>query len=154
MESIRPDHIGILTISGRGLSSTRTDVNVRNLRLTLDEPPERGGADLGPTPPEALLAALIGCTNRISHKIAEANGVEIQHMTVELEAAFDRKGVNLEEEINVPLPAIELKIEITTNAIDSSIEKLKTDLRKFCPISKIIRQSGTQITEVWSVRRP
>ena len=43
------------------------------------------------TPPETLLAALIGCTSRISHKIAAKHGVEIQDMAVDLEARFDRK---------------------------------------------------------------
>ncbi len=48
-----------------------------------------------PTPPETLLATQIGCTSRISHKIAAKHGVEIQDMAVDLEARFDRKGVNL-----------------------------------------------------------
>ena len=51
-------------------------------------------------------------------------------------------------------PEVTLKIDITTDADDASVEKVKTDLARFCPISKVIRQSGTKINEVWTVTRP
>ncbi|MGB2325174.1 MAG: LysR family transcriptional regulator, partial [Pseudomonadales bacterium] len=38
--------------------------------FAIDEPIERGGTNLGPTPTDAALAALIGCTNVIGHKCA------------------------------------------------------------------------------------
>ena len=107
-----------------------------------------------PTPPETLLAALIGCTSRISHKIAAKHGVEIQDMAVDLEVRFDRKGVNLEVEIDVPIIAITLNIDMTTDALDDAVETIKSDLREFCPISKIIRASGTEITEIRTDQRP
>ena len=87
-------------------------------------------------------------------KIAAKLGVAIQDMAVDLEARFDRKGVNLEIEIDVPIIAITLNIDITTDAPDDAVEIIKSDLRKFCPISKIIRVSGTEITEILTVQRP
>ena len=153
MEQSSADFISTFELTGTGVSSARTDVTFRGLSITIDEPPERGGANMGPTPPEAVLAALAGCTNRITHKIAQANGIEIANLTIGLEAAFNRKGVNLREEIEIPFPSIKLSIEVTTNADDAAVEKLKADLRKFCPVSKILRRSGTEITEVWTVRR-
>jgi uncharacterized OsmC-like protein len=154
METSADDNITVMKLSGTGRSDARTDVRVRGLDFTIDEPAERGGADLGPTPPEALLAALIACTNRIARKIAAAEGIAIQNLTVDLEAAFDRRGVNLKHEVDIPFTAIALAIEVTTDADAAALEKLKTDLRKFCPISKIIRRAGTEITEHWTVRRP
>ncbi|MEM9683224.1 MAG: hypothetical protein AAF942_08160, partial [Pseudomonadota bacterium] len=59
----------------------------------------------------------------------------------------------MEEEIDVPFPEILLTIDMVTNADDALLERLKTDLARFCPISKVIRQSGTEITEVWNVSR-
>lgn len=143
------DRVAAMTMAGTGVSSTRTDVSFRGLQLTIDEPPARGGEDAGPTPPVAMLAALIGCTNRISHKIAEANGVRHWEMTVGLEATFDRSGVNLVEEVDIPFR----RINLTIDATDAEVDKIKTDLRKFCPISKILRQAGTEIEEEWTVRR-
>lgn len=148
------DNITIMNMTGRGISNARTDIAVRGMTFVIDEPPERGGNDDGPTPPETLLSALVGCTNRISHKIAAKIGVEIQDMEIDLEATFDRKGVNLEFEVDVPIIAITMKILMTTDAPDDAIDTIKSDLRKFCAISKIIRGSGTEITEIWTVQRP
>ena len=122
--------------------------------MVIDEPLERGGSGEGLSPTQTMLAALIGCTNRISRKIAAANGVGVQAMSVDAEAKFDRRGADMKEEIAVPFPEIDLTISLTTDADDAAIEIVKTDLAKFCPISKVIRESGTKITEHWIINRP
>ena len=45
------------------------------------------------------MAALVGCTNVITHKVARKNGVDIKSMNIRLEAQLDRRGVTLQEEI-------------------------------------------------------
>jgi uncharacterized OsmC-like protein len=45
------------------------------------------------------MAALVGCTNVITHKVAHKNGVDIKSMNIRLEAQLDRRGVTLQEEI-------------------------------------------------------
>lgn len=154
MVTIRPKTVVTLKVHGTCTTHARTDVSMRDINMTIDEPTDRGGTNEGPSPTETLLASLTGCTNRITHKVADANGVDIQDMSVDVEAKFDRRGTQLEEEINVPFPEITLKIDITTDADEASIEKVKTDLARFCPISKVIRQSGTKINEIWTVSRP
>jgi putative redox protein len=54
----------------------------------------------------------------------------------------------------VPFPKIRLVINVTTDASEADIEKVKADLHRFCPISKVVRNSGTDIEEVWNVTRP
>jgi len=103
---------------------------------------------------ETMLAALAGCTNRITHKIAAERGVDIADMSVDVEALFDRRGVTLAEEVDIPFPEIKLTIELTTGADDRTMEAVKTDLHRFCPISKVIRQAGTTILETWTIKRP
>lgn len=154
MVTIRPKTVIDLKLHGACTSDTRTDISVRNLEFPIDERLERGGTNAGPSPTETLMAALAGCTNRITHKCADAHGVEIAAMSVDVDGKFDRRGSSLEEEIDVPFPEVTLKIAITTDADDAAIEKVKTDLAKFCPISKVIRQSGTKIKEIWTVTRP
>ena len=116
MNAPESEFITTMHMTATGVSSERTDVRVRGIELTIDEPPERGGANAGATPPETLLAALAGCTNRISHKIAQARGIQIADMTIEVEAAFDRRGVNLEKDVEIPLTRVNLVIELTTDA--------------------------------------
>jgi putative redox protein len=131
----------------------RTDIATRDVRSVIDEPKERDGTNMGLTPVETMVAALIGCTNVISHKCARKHGVEFKAMSIEAESTLDRRGTQLLEEIEVPLPKIRLVINVTTDASEADVEKVKTDLHRFCPIAKVVRNSGTQIEEIWNVTR-
>lgn len=154
MVKITPKTVVTMKLQGTCTSHSRTDIAVRDQQITIDEPEVRGGTNQGPSPTETMLAALIGCTNVIAHKVASKNGVQIDAMSVSAEAKFDRRGVTLVEEVAVPFPEITLRIDVTTDAGEMAIEKLKTDLAKFCPVSKVIRESGSKINELWTISRP
>ncbi len=141
-------------VQGKCVSHTQTDISVRDLGTIIDEPPERGGTNLGPTPTETLLAALIACTNVISNKCAKNLGIEYETVSIDAEATFDNRGTRLLEEVDVPYPKIKLSISVKTPASDEEMVLLKSDLQKFCPLAKIIRGSGTDIEEIWHVERP
>jgi uncharacterized OsmC-like protein len=100
-----------------------------------------------------MVAALIACTNVISHKCAKKHGVELKAMTINAESTLDRRGTQLLAEIEVPFPKIRLVIDVTTDASVADMEKVKADLHRFCPVSKVIRNSGTELEEVWNVTR-
>jgi putative redox protein len=141
-------------LEGRCASHSRTDVSVRDRTVVIDEPAERGGTNQGLTPTETMMAALIGCTNVITHKVAARNNVAIKSMNVRLEAQFDRRGVMLQEELDVPFPSATLYIDLETDADASTVEKVKRELAMFCPVSKVFRAAGVDLKEVWNVSRP
>ena len=149
--AIRPKTVVTMKMEGHAASHARTDISVRDLNVVIDEPEARGGTNQGFSPTETLMAALVGCTNVITHKIAHKHGIDIKAMDVRVEAQFDRRGVILEEEIAVPFPEVRLIVDLTTDASPEAVEMVKTELAKFCPVSKVIRQSGTVITEEWNV---
>jgi putative redox protein len=128
-------------------------IAVRDVRTVIDEPQEREGTNMGPTPTETMVAALIACTNVISHKCAKKHGVELKAMTIDAESTLDRCSTQLLEEIEVPFPKIRLLVDVTTDASEADLEKVKADLHRFCPISKVVRNSGTELEEVWNVKR-
>jgi uncharacterized OsmC-like protein len=111
-----------MKLDGNCASHSRTDVSARDVRATIDEPAERGGSNQGLTPTETLMASLIGCTNVITHKVAAKNGVSIESMHVRLEAQFDRGGVTLQEEVEVPFPSVTLYIDLVTGAEAGSVD--------------------------------
>ncbi len=154
MADVKPKMLITMKLEGTCPSHARTDVLVGSNEITIDEPVARGGTDLGPSPTETLVAALIACTNVIGHRVAESHGVHFQAMSVDAEAQFDRRGVSLTAEVDVPFPEILLKIKVTTEAGEDAMQKVKDDLAKFCPRAKVLRQAGTVIDEVWTVNRP
>ncbi len=130
-------------------SHSRSDVEIRNLNFAIDEPEERGGTNAGPTPTDTALAALIGCTNVIGHKCAAKLGVDIGHLEISANCAFDRRGVTLEEEIDVPFRRIELTIRSHGPAEQAALDMVAREVRKYCPLSKLYSQAGTEIVEDW-----
>ena len=153
MVKIKPKKSRIIEMSGKCITSKRTDTEVRGIKMIIDEPESVGGTNLAPTPVETTIAALLGCTNVITHKIAEANNINIKNMSIDAEALFNQMGTGLMEEVNVPMMEIKLHINITTNASIEEINILKRDLPRFCAVSKIFRQSGTEIIENWTINR-
>ena len=151
---VKPKLQVVAKLDGQCVTHARTDVSVRDVKVTIDEPAERGGTNQGLSPTETLMAALIGCTNVIGHKVAHKNGVKIDAMHVRLEMDFDRRGVTLTEEVEVPFPAGRLYVDVTTDADDAAIATVKRELAMFCPVSKVFRAAGTKLEEIWTVKRP
>lgn len=151
MAEIKLKTVVDMNLKGVVESHARTRVTTRDVNTVIDEPTMRGGTNMGLTPTDTLMAALIGCTNVISQRIAHNKGVEFADMTVDVKAQFDRRGASLEEAIAVPFPEITLTITGRSNATPQQIEEIKQDLAKFCPISVVIRAAGTRINEVWNI---
>jgi len=153
MVTVHEKLLTTMRLQGSCPTHARTEVRAGDHELVIDEPKSRGGTDLAPSPLETLIASLIGCTNVILNKIARRDGVAVDSLRVEAEAVLDRRGVTLQEEVLVPFPTIKLAITFSSDAEDAKIERLKSDLGRFCPVSKILRQSGSKIQEAWNVSR-
>ncbi len=130
-------------------SHALANIKVRDLEFAIDEPLERGGTNLGPTPTDTVLAALIGCTNVIGHKCAKNLGIDIGHLEISAMCEFDRTGVTLSDEIEVPFQKVVLTILTSGEATDDQLQTLKVEVAKYCPVSKLFRNSGTIIEENW-----
>lgn len=141
-------------INGVAENHSLTVLKTRDLLDISDEPAERGGTNEGFAPTEFFLAALIACSNVISHKIAKKNDIHLRSMEISLDAGFNRLGVTLQEEVDLPFPDINLRIATSTDASDEKIEILKRDLPRFCPVAKMISAAGTTINTEWIISRP
>jgi len=53
----------------------------------------------------------------------------------------------------VPFPTVKLVLDVNTNASDEQLEIIREKLPRFCPVSMVMRQSGTHIIEEWKVTR-
>lgn len=154
MVTVKQKTVVTQKLTGEAKSHSLTEVKSRDVSSLIDEPAERGGTNKGLTPTETLMASLIGCTNVIFHKTADANGVHVHVLNIRLESQFDRRGVTLQEEIAVPFPKITMYIDLKTDADEAKVAKARRELNMYCPVSKVIRASGTELEEIWTVQRP
>jgi len=130
-------------------SHSLSNIHVRDLDFQIDEPAERGGTNAGPTPTETLVSALIACTNVIGHKCAQSLEIDIGHLNFEVECDFDRRGVMLSEEVDIPFAAIRMNIKYDGKASADDISRLQPEIAKYCPVSKVFKAAGTVIEEHW-----
>jgi len=140
-----------LAVDAHCPSHSKADISVRELNFCIDEPVARGGTNEGPTPTDTALAALVGCTNVIGHKCADKLGIDIGTLDINVVADFDRRGVTLAEEIDVPFAAVNLTVRSHGKANQAELDQVAKEVAKFCPLSKLFREAGTVVTEDWSV---
>lgn len=130
-------------------SHARADITVRDVGFSIDEPVERGGTNTGPTPTDTALAALIGCTNVIGHKCAKAQNVDIGTLQISAVCDFDRRGVTLEEEIEVPFQSVTLTVVASGTADQAGLDLVAQETEKYCPLSKLFTAAGTKLEVNW-----
>ena len=153
MTTAKPKTIVRSKITGEAETHARTLLKVRDLVDVSDEPVERNGTNEGFAPTEFFLGSLAACSNVISHKIAKKNDINLESMDILIDASFNRLGVTLQEEIDLPFADIQLRIEVSTDASDEQMEVIKRDLPKYCPVAKMIEAAGTKIDTEWVIRR-
>ncbi|WP_238113956.1 OsmC family protein [Yoonia sp. I 8.24] len=127
----------------------RTEIPVRDLNVIIDEPIERGGTNLGATPTEMAMSALIACTNVIGHKNARRLGVDLGDVTIDANCQFDRRGVLMEDEIDIPFPAVTLTVNCNTTASQEELTAVGLETAKYCAIAKLFEAAGTELTVNW-----
>lgn len=137
--------------SAVGQTHSRSHVRIRDVYHIIDEPLERDGTNLAPSPTETMMSALLGCTNVISKKIAKKHGLVFGRMTMDMSYDFNRLGTMLMEEVEVPFNNVVVDISVETNGTEAQVAAVAQELEKYCPVAKVFRAAGMTITENWSV---
>lgn len=127
-----------------------TQIRTRGHSFVVDEPPFRHGTDVGPTPLETMLGALMSCTHVIAARIAHERGVRLEFGKMSCLGLLDHRGIDKEADVPVPFPRIELDIAVRTDMDPATIEDFKQELESRCPMSVILRQAGTEIVQNWT----
>lgn len=140
-----------ISVSGKAVSADRTDIVARGHRMVIDEPPERGGSDAGPTPLETLMAALAGCTTVILNKIAAERGWQVADLAVEVTGQLDPRGVRQGVKVPVVFPTIALTLTGRMVGADIDLDAVSGELARRCPVSALLRDAGSVIEERWTI---
>lgn len=147
--AIKPKTKMTIKLNGKGTSHSRSEIDIDGNTVVIDEPVARGGTNEGPSPTATAYAALVGCTNVIGHKCAHHLGIDIGNMTFEMEVDFDRRGVLLMEEVDVPFTAVRLQVTTHGSATQAEVDRVAEETAKFCAISKLFEAAGTDLDIQW-----
>jgi putative redox protein len=112
-----------------------TEIHVRQHALRGDEPPDKGGADLGPTPKELLLGSLGACTGITLRMYAKRKGWPLTGVSVELAL-----------EAEAQKPAIDCRVALHGPLAPEQRERL-LQIAHACPVHKMLT-GGVSVSTV------
>jgi putative redox protein len=127
-------------VTRRSGQTYTTDIQIRGHQLIADEPSEKGGEDLGPTPVELLMASLASCTAitlemYASRKEWPLKGVSIE-ITKELDPESPYKADLLRQRIRLDGP------------LDADQRARLLVIAGRCPVHRLIADGPRMIEEL------
>lgn len=109
-------------------------VQARNFTLTIDEPKELGGIDLGMNPVEALLGSLGACQAIVARVYAQKFNVELNDFRVEVEGDIDLDGFFGLSDVRPGYSEIRYRFVIDSPSSREDIDGLIAHLQAHCPV--------------------
>jgi uncharacterized OsmC-like protein len=140
------------SVAAVGITPSCLQIEYEGHRIHTDEPPARGGTDVGPPPFDSFIAMLTGCSHVILGLIAEELGVRIVDMKMTLDTELDTSGILGLAEITKPVEHIDLRLNFATDASADQLAVMQATLKKRCPVNVVLTQAGIEIAEQWTVR--
>ena len=106
----------------------RHAIRIRDHQLTVDEPADKGGEDMGPSPQELLAASLASCTAITMEMYAQRKGWDIGGVEVEAEYTPAERGCPTKFTLTLRLPS---------DISEEQVERLRVIAAK-CPIHRVL----------------
>lgn len=142
--------MAIKTISAKGEMNAgmRIEVQCGNHRLVMDQPKNAAGQDLGPTPLEAILAAVAGCFGTIGRLVAHQQKIELRGMRFEIEADYDPAGLlGRDPDVRPGFQELRVKVGIDADLSQEEKQALLEQIEKRCPVADNLTY-GTRLVSV------
>jgi uncharacterized OsmC-like protein len=125
--------------TSRQAAGVRSNVQIRDFTVPVDEPPALGGINSAPNPVEYALAALATCQEITYRLHADALGIPLDGVAVSLEGDIDLRGFfGVDEKIRPGFLAIRGTVELTSSAPESELQRLRTYVDAHCPVLDLI----------------
>jgi putative redox protein len=106
----------------------RHTVQVREHQLTVDEPVDAGGEDMGPDPRELLAVSLASCTAITIEMYAARKGWDVGHIEVDVEYCPAERGAPTKFQLVMRLP---------DDLPEEQVERLRIIAAK-CPVHRAL----------------
>lgn len=138
--------IARLTASASNAKSPRSEVHVRHFKAVVDEPTQRGGTDMGPTPLEYVLLGLAGGVGVSFRLVAQGMQFAYDAIHVDVEADFDSRGRYGVSGVKPFFQACRVRVVLDTNEPDERLEGAAERFERTSPIENLLRSAGVDLT--------
>lgn len=127
-------------VNAKSENATKTVVEARTFKITIDEPKNLGGTDAGANPVEYLLAALSGCLSVVGHLVAKEMGITLRGITFSVSGDLDpAKFMGKSDQGRAGYQAITVAVSPDADADKATLEKWLGTVESRCPVSDNIK---------------
>ncbi|MBT5330457.1 MAG: OsmC family protein [Porticoccaceae bacterium] len=129
----------------------RCNVEMEGHITVIDEPPERGGTNMGATPLLHMSAALASCQTVQIAKVAES--MRLNFGEIKIDATIDTgRGDGREDGARIiRIVGAKMVVSIETDASEKKIERLKRLAVDRCPIGALLDDAGVEPEIIWQI---
>lgn len=128
------------TVKSELVGGFRSRVSVRDFVVTVDQPVSFGGENSGPKPTELVLAALAACQEVTYRLYADALGIALDRVRVELRGRADLAGfLDVEKGVRPGLQEVRGTVYLESPAPRADLERLKEAVERHCPVLDDLR---------------
>lgn len=123
------------TVGAELTESLKMDVDIRQHRITVDEPTALGGTDEGPNPVELVLAALTTC-QAITYRVwAMKLGIALESVNVEADGDIDLRGFfGVDDTVRPGYSAVRLRVKLDGPESPERYQELADAVDGHCPV--------------------
>lgn len=131
--------LATFSAASRQVEGLRSEVSIRDFKVTVDEPPALAGTDQGPNPAELVLAALAACQEITYRLYADKLGIPLKSVSVKLDGTLDLCGFfAVDENVRPGFRDIVGTVAIDSPASPEEIQRLKAEVDRHCPVLDIL----------------
>ena len=124
-----------VSVTSENQGGFKSAISMRDHRIISDQPFGFNGTNQGPKPSELVLAALAACQEVTWRLYAEAMGIELERISVELRGTQDLRGfMGLDENVPAGFTKIEGEVHIESSASREKLEDLQRTVDRHCPV--------------------
>ena len=117
----------------------RSEANIRQHRVAIDEPESLGGTDTAPNPVELILAALGSCQEITYRAYATALGIPLDNVSVTVEGDIDLRGFfGVDNTVRAGYEGIRATVNLESSATEGQLQLLQNAVNAHCPVLDIL----------------
>ncbi|WP_017380529.1 OsmC family protein [Paenisporosarcina sp. TG-14] len=127
----------------------KSELNINKHALTIDEPANMGGTDLGPDPISNLLASLAGCENVIANLVAKEIKFNLQGIEFDMKGELDPRGLMGQADVQPFFNHVSVYAKVKTDETQQRVDELKEIVDARCPVFTMFKAAGIPIEATW-----
>lgn len=117
-------------------SAFTTRVQSGNHTIYVDQPKNSGGQDMGPSPLQLVMAAVVGCFGTIGRIIAHQEKITLRGMSFEIEADYDPDGLMGRNcDVRPGFQALRVKVDIDADLTREEKQQFLEKVERRCPLA-------------------